>query len=504
MPVLTRLTAAVLLASTLIAAPGPAAPVSAGVKLSPKVGRPPTLPLTVQGRGFGTNEGLSSATQGIGEPTAGPFNRPTLWVSLVAQGDFPTALGVSPDGSAVYVTGFSGFGTAGKYVTVAERSDTGAPIWLAEYGGGFAGGSVAEDLAVSPDGALIFVTGGASFGPTGKDYATVAYDAVTGVQVWEARYEGPGNSNDTAYAIALSPDGDRVFVTGSSVGVGTAEDVATVAYDAATGTQLWVSTYSSPGAAEDDGFDIAVAPDGSRVFVVGGAPTLGVERDIVTIAYDSATGAQQWLRMYTSAHKQAQAGRIAVSADGSIVYIAGYRGSGGQTQDDILTIAYEADTGAQRWLALYDGAAHGNDYASALLVSPDGTRVYVTGASDGANGTVAAATVSYDGVTGIQVWSSRYAHSGVVQDGGGLAIDSSGARLYLTSSASDDLLYDIVTLSYDAAAGALRWAARYDGPIHGQDLADTIGLSPNGRSVFVAGVTGTENGQDYVTLAYKS
>jgi hypothetical protein len=69
---------------------------------------------------------------------------------------------------------------------------------------------------------------------------------------------------------------------------------------------------------------------------------------------------------------------------------------------------------------------------------------------------------------------------------------------------SDDLLYDIVTLSYDAAAGALRWAARYDGPIHGQDLADTIGLSPNGRSVFVAGVTGTENGQDYVTLAYKS
>src|SRR5438094_4654688 len=76
-------------------------------------------------------------------------------------------------------------------------------------------------------------TGGRPGGAPGFDYATVAYEASTGVKLWAKRYNGPGNGDDQAYSVAVSPDGSRVFVTGGSDGGSTTKfDYATVAYEA--------------------------------------------------------------------------------------------------------------------------------------------------------------------------------------------------------------------------------------------------------------------------------
>ena len=61
----------------------------------------------------------------------------------------------------------------------------------------------------------------------------MAYEASTGVKLWAKRYNGPGNGDDQAYSVAVSPDGSRVFVTGGSDGGSTTKfDYATVAYEA--------------------------------------------------------------------------------------------------------------------------------------------------------------------------------------------------------------------------------------------------------------------------------
>lgn len=80
----------------------------------------------------------------------------------------------------------------------------------------------------------MYVTG-ESLGTSGYDYATVAYQAATGSQLWLARYSGSPEAAPRpitgALQAAVGPITGTVFVTGSSPGPGTMEiDTATVAY----------------------------------------------------------------------------------------------------------------------------------------------------------------------------------------------------------------------------------------------------------------------------------
>src|SRR5205823_3583196 len=124
-------------------------------------------------------------------------------------------------------------------------------------------------------------------GADSSDYLTAAYLTSTGERVWQARYAGPGRGDDRAADVALSPDGSTVFVTGESGAPEHGRGIATVAYDAGTGNELWSARYDGPPHSTDAGQALAVSPDGSRVYVVG-----DVSNSVIgTIEYDAATGA---------------------------------------------------------------------------------------------------------------------------------------------------------------------------------------------------------------------
>jgi hypothetical protein len=54
------------------------------------------------------------------------------------------------------------------------------PLWAAPYAG--PNGGIAEAVAPSPDGTRVFVTG-VAYDDTGDDYGTAAYDSATGTQL---------------------------------------------------------------------------------------------------------------------------------------------------------------------------------------------------------------------------------------------------------------------------------------------------------------------------------
>ena len=139
----------------------------------------------------------------------------------------------------------------------------GSQLWVQRYNGPGNSFDAASSVAVSRGGGRVFVTGASRGTRSGPDYATVAYSAVTGARLWAARYNGPGNGNDAASAVAVSPGGSRVYVTGASRGA-TTTGYLTVAYSAATGAQLWLARHSDMLLAA-----VAVSPGGSRVYVTG-------------------------------------------------------------------------------------------------------------------------------------------------------------------------------------------------------------------------------------------
>ena len=115
------------------------------------------------------------------------------------------------------------------YATVGYNAATGAQLWVKRYAGLAMGGigTQAHSVAVSPDGSTVYVTG-----ESGNDsvYATVAYTAATGAQLWVKSYTGNGPSGSAAQAVAVSPATGTVFVTGYSSGSGSGNDYATIAY----------------------------------------------------------------------------------------------------------------------------------------------------------------------------------------------------------------------------------------------------------------------------------
>src|SRR5207245_295507 len=102
-------------------------------------------------------------------------------------------------------------------------------------------------------------------------------------QEWVARYNGPGNYEDKATAIALDAAGN-VYVTGGSWGSGTDFDYATIKYDS-NGNQLWVARYNSGNGGDSA---TAIAVDGAgNVYVTGWSSGGSTLIDYATIKYDS-------------------------------------------------------------------------------------------------------------------------------------------------------------------------------------------------------------------------
>jgi hypothetical protein len=247
-------------------------------------------------------------------------------------GDAAYAIAVDSSGS-VYVTGGSiGSDTGSDYTTIKYDS-SGQEQWVARYNGPANGDDTAQAFAVDDLG-NVYVTGVSRGAGTEFDYAKVKYNSA-GQQQWTARYHGPGTGLDQAHAIAVDGSGN-VYVTGESNGLGSSLDYATIKYDS-IGQQQWVARYNGPGNGSDQAYAIAVDSSGNA-YVTGQSYGSETSYDYATLKYDSA-GLEQWVVRYNGPGNFFDiAYAIAVDASGN-VYVTG-QSDGGGTAYDYATIKY--------------------------------------------------------------------------------------------------------------------------------------------------------------------
>ncbi|MBZ0136588.1 MAG: tandem-95 repeat protein [Planctomycetes bacterium] len=214
-------------------------------------------------------------------------NGAAVWNSSANSDDEAHALALDASGE-VYVTGYSiGAGGSGgqNYATIKYNGATGATVWsgaapafdngAAVWNGSGNNNDEANALALDASGG-VYVTGKSvnAGGSGGWNYATVKYNGTTGATVWTggsfdngaAVWNGSGNNNDEANALALDASGN-IYVTGQTYN-GSNFDFATVKYST-NGTELWAQTQNSGGG--DYAYAVATAP-GNKVVVAGTAP----------------------------------------------------------------------------------------------------------------------------------------------------------------------------------------------------------------------------------------
>ena len=294
------------------------------------------------------------------------------------SGDYACDM-VIDNNSNIYVTGYTNFTYPGDSTDSAtiKYDKNGVEQWVAEYNGPVNGKDATYAIALD-SGSNVYVTGGSEFSENNEDYITIKYNEL-GVEQWVVRYNGPGNGGDGASDMVLDNEGN-IYITGRSIGLGTAVDYATIKYNN-SGVEQWVARYNGPKNGVDRA--LAIALDSDENVCITGYINLtydgyyGYYTDYATIKYDS-NGVEQWIAIYNgNGNLDDRAFDMCADKEGNI-YVTGYSYvSNIVGQIDYATIKYNK-TGTEQWIATYDFLNESTDWARAITLDSQ-NNVYITG-----------------------------------------------------------------------------------------------------------------------------
>lgn len=283
---------------------------------------------------------------------------------------------------------------------------------------------------------------------------------------------------DAALDLAIAPDGTSVYVVGSG-----SSSVATFTRNPTTGALTWLEQdVDGAGGVEGIGIarGVAVSPDGKNVYVTG-----TLDGAVATFTRDLTTGALTWLEQDVDGAGGVDglggAWAVTVAPDGENVYVTGNGDSA------VAVFTRDGTTGALTFVEQEKdgvGGVDGLSSATGLAVSPDNADVYVTGCGDSAvaafgrdpsTGALAFTEVEKQGLGGVDgIACSR-----------GVAVAPNGADVSVVGESSDA----VATFTRNPSTGALAFLGAVKDGVGGTDGLDgarDVAYAPDGTSVYVA------------------
>jgi hypothetical protein len=201
----------------------------------------------------------------------------------ISEPDVARDIAVDNAGNS-YVTGYSQ-GVNLDFATIKYNTN-GSQQWVSRYNGTANSGDLAYAIALDKAG-NVYVAGSDQTTIYNSDYRTIKYNS-SGALQWTAKYNGPANDNDEAFAVGTDVNGN-VYVTGYINGTSPSWDIATIKYNS-SGSRQWVKTYNGPGHGNDNGSAIATDTNGN-VYVAGTSAGASSDLDFVTLKYSSTATA---------------------------------------------------------------------------------------------------------------------------------------------------------------------------------------------------------------------
>jgi hypothetical protein len=391
-----------------------------------------------------------------------------------------------------YVAGHSHRPTAGYDFFLVAYSSAGTPLWTNRYES--SGDQLARAMVVDDSTGNIYVTGRTIGLDDAWDFVTVAWSSA-GAFLWSSRYDGP--ASDDGVALAVDHASGQVYVAGTSAGVSSFQDFATVAYSSA-GIALWTNRFNGPSNYTDTVVDVAVDSGSGNVLVLGQAMAGSNNGEYVTIAYTSI-GTPLWTNRFNDPENGVVASALAVEGQSGQVYVTGSTYTGVLTGYDFATVAYNR-MGTALWTNWYDDPIHAaDDVAREIAANPMTGQVYVTGFVYSDTALRSGATIAYS-AAGTALWTNRCTTGAEGGEPMGLGVDAATGRVFVGTRTSD-----YVTLAY-SAAGLPAWTNFYNGPRETGETPQALAWNGTNQTLYVTGYfrnnpTDTY-GDDMVTVAY--
>ncbi len=369
-----------------------------------------------------------------------------LWQDRVDKGFGDFASSVVTDQTRVFVSGNSVVpGRSQDWIVRAYAAETGGLLWeqVFDLAGRF---DVTQRRALLVEGGLLYVGGSTQNASGGFAGMVRAYDASSGVLVWQDQFGGRFFDQARTFAIKAG----RLFVGGVGL-TDVSDDVLVRTYDARTGALLWQHRTSGfPGFGSTGARRVAV--QGDRLFVGSAFETAsGVE--YLVQAHDTRSGALLW---QDQVNKGNDADLLTdLDADQGRVFAAWTGGprcliDGSPPSDcDVFVRSYDGETGALLWEREFDLSGH-DDQPFEVLATRGMVFVASVAALSSATGVGGWRIHAVDGSTGGLQWESIGGDVEVPLD---LAYEH--GRLFVPGRSVDPTTenWDWIVRAYDAQPG---------------------------------------------------
>jgi hypothetical protein len=411
------------------------------------------------------------------------------WQTYISYQDSVIHVPIVQDSSEHILTaGFVVDSVTGADIMVAQYKLGGGLNWKRTYSGSGYNRDLATALAID-DSNNVYVAGTIFNSTTNYDYIILKYDS-TGTLLWTYTYNGTANNYDVPSALLVN--NNTVFVTGASMNTGTQLDIATIAVNRFSGSQLWVQTYDHAGL-YDLSFDMKFL-EALKLRVTGGSQNSLTDWDYLSLDYDIGGTPIDSIRVSgtSSSFDRIKAG---VNDGAGNFY---FTGASADSAEGFNMKTVKINTGDTiEWIKTYNYADE-DDEGNGIIADTFGN-VYTCGkSSNGSNFDYVLIKYKANGDT---AWTKR------INNGGenicnALCFDGFG-NIVVTGESYMVKDKNFLTIAFDTS-GAEIWHDVFDGNFHGNDYATNI-IADAGGNVYVTGqsqISDTSFAQ--VTIKYRT